>query len=150
MRCRFCKLLEFHHKVHSIVLLSAKWERRKLRMGPTDLFFMVWSFTIFLVLCTDRNLALLGAIKSICPRSQHLLCIWHISKNVLAKAKDMFPQIRNSRLLLNHGEILSIYLLYLNAMICWKCTSITLFNQRCTWTDIHLSLIFLSPFKKDI
>jgi hypothetical protein len=27
------------------------------------------------VLCTDRDLALVGAIKSICPRSPHLLCV---------------------------------------------------------------------------
>jgi hypothetical protein len=42
------------------------------------------------VLCTDRDLALLGAIKSICPGSPHLLCIWHINKNVLAKTKQYF------------------------------------------------------------
>ena len=42
------------------------------------------------VLCTDRDLALLGAIKEVCPRSPHLLCIWHINKNVLAKTKQYF------------------------------------------------------------
>jgi histone-lysine N-methyltransferase SETD2 len=42
------------------------------------------------VLCTDRDLALLGAIKSIYPRSPHLLCVWHINKNVLAKTKQYF------------------------------------------------------------
>jgi hypothetical protein len=42
------------------------------------------------VLCTDRDLALVGAIKSICLRSPHLLCIWHINKNVLAKSKQYF------------------------------------------------------------
>lgn len=42
------------------------------------------------VLCTDRDLALLGAIRAICPRSPHLLCIWHINKNVLARAKQYF------------------------------------------------------------
>jgi hypothetical protein len=42
------------------------------------------------VLCTDRDLALLGAIKSIYPRSPHLLCVWHINKNVLAKTKQHF------------------------------------------------------------
>jgi hypothetical protein len=43
-----------------------------------------------LVLCTDRDLALVGVIKSICPRSPHLLCVWHINKNVLAKTKQYF------------------------------------------------------------
>jgi hypothetical protein len=42
------------------------------------------------VLCTDRDLALVGAIKSICPKSPHLLCVWHINKNVLAKTKQYF------------------------------------------------------------
>ena len=42
------------------------------------------------VLCTDRDLALLGAIKSIYPRSLHLLCVQHINKNVLAKTKKYF------------------------------------------------------------
>jgi hypothetical protein len=42
------------------------------------------------VLCTDRDLALVGAIKSIYPRSPHLLCVWHINKNVLAKTKQYF------------------------------------------------------------
>jgi hypothetical protein len=42
------------------------------------------------VLCTDRDLALLGAIKVIYPKSPHLLCVWHINKNVLAKTKQYF------------------------------------------------------------
>jgi hypothetical protein len=43
-----------------------------------------------LVLCTDRDLALLGAIKAIYPKSLHLLCVWYINKNVLAKTKQYF------------------------------------------------------------
>jgi hypothetical protein len=42
------------------------------------------------VLCTDRDLALVGAIKSICSRSPHLLCVWHIDKNVVIKTKQYF------------------------------------------------------------
>jgi hypothetical protein len=42
------------------------------------------------VLCTDRDLALVGAIRSICPKSPHLLCVWHINKNVLTKTKQYF------------------------------------------------------------
>lgn len=42
------------------------------------------------VICTDRDLALVGAIKSIYPKSLHLLCVWHINKNVLAKTKQYF------------------------------------------------------------
>jgi hypothetical protein len=42
------------------------------------------------VLCTNRDLALLGAIKAIYPKSPHLLCVWHINKNVVAKTKHFF------------------------------------------------------------
>lgn len=42
------------------------------------------------VLCTDRDLALLGAIKIVCPRYPHLLCIWHINKNVTQNTKQHF------------------------------------------------------------
>ena len=42
------------------------------------------------VLCTDRDLALLGAIKVVCPRHPHLLCIWHINKNVTQNTKQHF------------------------------------------------------------
>lgn len=42
------------------------------------------------VLCTDRDLALLGAIKVVCPDNPHLLCIWHINKNVTSNTKQHF------------------------------------------------------------
>ena len=43
-----------------------------------------------LVLCTDRDLALMNAINTVCPTLSHLLCIWHINKNVSAYAKQYF------------------------------------------------------------
>ena len=42
------------------------------------------------VLCTDRDLALLGAIDAVCPTYPHLLCIWHINKNVISNTKQHF------------------------------------------------------------
>jgi hypothetical protein len=42
------------------------------------------------VLCTDRDLALLGAVKVVCPDYPHLLCIWHINKNVTSNTKQHF------------------------------------------------------------
>jgi hypothetical protein len=42
------------------------------------------------VLCTDRDLALLGAINAVCPNHPHLLCIWHINKNVTSNTKRHF------------------------------------------------------------
>jgi histone-lysine N-methyltransferase SETD2 len=43
-----------------------------------------------LVLCTNRDLALLGVIKIICPQYPHLLCIWHINKNITQNSKHYF------------------------------------------------------------
>lgn len=52
-----------------------------------------WALTQFLrrlnlpadespILCTDRDLAFTNAIKSVAPLSPHLLCVWHVNKNV--------------------------------------------------------------------
>jgi hypothetical protein len=40
---------------------------------------------------TDRELALIRALKSQFPNSQHLLCRWHVNMNVLAKTRQFFP-----------------------------------------------------------
>jgi hypothetical protein len=42
------------------------------------------------IICTDRDLALSAALEDICPENTHLLCIWHINKNVRGKAKKLF------------------------------------------------------------
>ncbi|KAL0231061.1 hypothetical protein GEMRC1_010466 [Eukaryota sp. GEM-RC1] len=42
------------------------------------------------VLLTDRDLALCNAIRSAFPESAHLLCLWHIFKNVESKAMRCF------------------------------------------------------------
>ncbi|XP_028061474.1 PKS-NRPS hybrid synthetase CHGG_01239-like [Camellia sinensis] len=42
------------------------------------------------VIVTDRELALMNAIDRVFSTSRHLLCRWHISRNVLAKCKKMF------------------------------------------------------------
>ena len=41
---------------------------------------------------TDRELALMDAISAVFPESKHLLCRWHISKNILAKCKPAFRE----------------------------------------------------------
>jgi transposase-like protein len=40
---------------------------------------------------TDRELALIRALKAQFPNSQHLLCRWHVNMNVLAKTRQFFP-----------------------------------------------------------
>lgn len=40
---------------------------------------------------TDRELALVNAVGVVFPRARHILCAWHIGKNILAKCKKLFP-----------------------------------------------------------
>ncbi|XP_074293185.1 protein FAR-RED IMPAIRED RESPONSE 1-like [Silene latifolia] len=42
------------------------------------------------VIVTDRQLALIDAIGVVFPRTTHLLCVWHIQKNVVANLKGYF------------------------------------------------------------
>ena len=53
-------------------------------------FSLLGSLPFTPVLCTDRDLALLGAIDVACPKYPHLLCIWHINKNVTSNTKRHF------------------------------------------------------------
>ncbi|KAL8492337.1 hypothetical protein ACS0TY_023811 [Phlomoides rotata] len=43
------------------------------------------------IILTNRELALINAVESTFPSATHLLCKWHIRKNMLAKCKKMFP-----------------------------------------------------------
>ncbi|CAG8600124.1 15699_t:CDS:2 [Cetraspora pellucida] len=47
------------------------------------------------VIVTDKELALMNALKIIFPKSTNLLCVWHISKNVLKNCKPQFPKETN-------------------------------------------------------
>jgi hypothetical protein len=49
---------------------------------------------------TDRELALIRSLKTRFPLSQHLLCRWHVSMNILAKTKRWFPAPTRD----NHGK----------------------------------------------
>lgn len=42
------------------------------------------------VIMTDKEVALMNAISIVFPIATHLLYKWHISRNVLAKCKQMF------------------------------------------------------------
>ncbi|CAG8719131.1 17336_t:CDS:2 [Cetraspora pellucida] len=44
----------------------------------------------FQVIVTDRELALMHAIRTIFPESHNLLCIWHIEKNMLINCRRHF------------------------------------------------------------
>ncbi|XP_061990742.1 uncharacterized protein LOC133709124 [Rosa rugosa] len=42
------------------------------------------------VIVTDRELALMNSIRDLFPSSRHLLCKWHINKNVMKECKKKF------------------------------------------------------------
>lgn len=42
------------------------------------------------VMVTDRELALITAIEGVFPTAHHLLCVWHVNKNVLARCKGKY------------------------------------------------------------
>ncbi|XP_052300876.1 PKS-NRPS hybrid synthetase cheA-like [Citrus sinensis] len=42
------------------------------------------------VIVTDREVALMNAIQNVFPTATHILCRWHISKNVLSNCKKLF------------------------------------------------------------
>ena len=59
------------------------------------------------VIVTDRELSLMKAINSVLPNARHLLCKWHINKNVLAKCKK----------LIETKEKWEIFILYWNLLV---------------------------------
>ena len=44
-----------------------------------------------LSIVTDREIALIKALRTHFPSSLHLLCRWHVNMNVLSKTKRFFP-----------------------------------------------------------
>ena len=42
--------------------------------------------TIPTIVVTDRELALMSAVEFVFPYAKNLFCVWHVTKNVLAKA----------------------------------------------------------------
>jgi len=44
------------------------------------------------VISTDKEMALINAIKSVFPNAKNFICTWHISKNILAHCKPHFSE----------------------------------------------------------
>ena len=44
------------------------------------------------VIVTDRELVLTNALETTFPDTQHLLCVWHVEKNVLSHFKRLFTE----------------------------------------------------------
>jgi hypothetical protein len=58
------------------------------------------------VIVTDRELALMNAIKVVFPQTSNLLCIWHINKNLVANCKQLFADNTSWDGFLNHWNLL--------------------------------------------
>ena len=43
------------------------------------------------ILSTDNEDAVIASLKEVMPSSHHMLCIWHINKNIMAQAIKYFP-----------------------------------------------------------
>ena len=43
-----------------------------------------------LSIVTDRELALMNALDTYLPNSNHLLCMWHVNMNILANCRKHF------------------------------------------------------------
>ncbi|XP_028097180.1 PKS-NRPS hybrid synthetase CHGG_01239-like [Camellia sinensis] len=68
------------------------------------------------VIVTDRELALMNANDNTFSNARHLLCRWHINKNVLTKCKNL-RQKKNGTSLTLHGTMWYCHRLKRNIMI---------------------------------
>ncbi|KAL5184779.1 Protein FAR1-RELATED SEQUENCE 6 [Glycine soja] len=59
---------------------------------PTAMTFSAGHDRLHLVIVTDRDLALMNAVKTVFPESTNLLCRFHIDKNVKAKCKSLIGE----------------------------------------------------------
>ena len=55
------------------------------------------------VIITDREIALMKAVESVFPTSSHMLCRWHIGKNILAHCKICSARRRSGILFIPIG-----------------------------------------------
>lgn len=44
------------------------------------------------VILTDKEDGLIAGLEEVMPASYHILCVWHINKNILARATKFFPR----------------------------------------------------------
>lgn len=44
------------------------------------------------VILTDKEDALIAGLEEVMPANYHILCVWHINKNILARATKFFPR----------------------------------------------------------
>ena len=60
------------------------------------------------IMVTDQEDALINAASDVFPLTSHLLCIWHLNKNVLKNCKPLFPAVEEYNLFFN-GWLTLVY-----------------------------------------
>nr|GEZ85360.1 protein FAR1-related sequence 5 [Tanacetum cinerariifolium] len=59
------------------------------------------------VIMSDRELALMNAIKDVFPSKKSLLCIWHIQKNVFSNCKKAFENAEEFNIFMSRWNIMA-------------------------------------------
>jgi len=81
--------------VHSSFLAASVFLRHETQVDfewALQCFRQVLGVHEPLVFVTDKDMALMGALRAVMPDTAHMLCIWHINKNVLSHHKTLTSQ----------------------------------------------------------
>ena len=81
--------------VHSSFLAASVFLRHETQVDfewALQCFRQVLGVHEPLVFVTDKDMALMGALRAVMPDTAHMLCIWHINKNVLSHHKILTSQ----------------------------------------------------------
>ncbi|KAL7111232.1 hypothetical protein ACP275_05G075400 [Erythranthe tilingii] len=79
------------HKTFSVAFAYLKSERAEnYEWALTRLQTIMKGCPMPNAIVTDRDLGLMKAIATIYPTSRHLICRWHINKNLIANCKKLF------------------------------------------------------------
>ncbi|KAL5127506.1 Protein FAR1-RELATED SEQUENCE 5 [Glycine soja] len=85
--CNLVFLIDNTHKTNRYKLLLLNF----VGVTPTGMILFA-SFAYVEVIVTDRDQALMNAVKDVFPECTNLLCSFHINKNVKAKCKSLIAQ----------------------------------------------------------
>ena len=81
--------------VHSSFLAASVFLRHETQVDfewALQCFRQVLGVHEPLVFVTDKDMALVGSLRAVMPDTAHMLCIWHINKNVLSHHKILTSQ----------------------------------------------------------
>ncbi|GMF37210.1 unnamed protein product [Phytophthora fragariaefolia] len=99
----YVSAINIYRENFDVVQLDCTYKTNRatgLRLGITQLKAMISQYDIQLpqVFYSDAELALINAVEVVFPGIPHLLCLWHIVKNVETHAStNIYRQIRDDR-----------------------------------------------------